>query len=109
MSKMKFLDPLEAEKLKKQKWIQYCGTPNYRPASGLQIQVYLLRSQEIEYALYVPLFNFGGLPKFKMFKIDGIQTQHLNPGPIKDDCIKCMLYIDYKFSPSPNTKNDVII
>ena len=27
MSKMEFLDPLEAEKLKKQKCVQFCGTP----------------------------------------------------------------------------------
>ena len=27
MSNMEFLDTQEAEKFKKQKWIQYCGTP----------------------------------------------------------------------------------
>ena len=27
MSKMAFLEPKEAEKFEKQKWIQYCGTP----------------------------------------------------------------------------------
>ena len=34
MSKMEFLDALEAKKLTKQKWEQYCGTPCMLPFLG---------------------------------------------------------------------------
>ena len=45
MSKIEFLDNLEAEKLTKQKWEQYCGTPWVNPLYILK----LLKLHEIKY------------------------------------------------------------
>ena len=82
MSKMEFLDPLEAEKFKKQKCVQFCRTPCILNIVGekfqsMNINIHFVTQYQVRSSMKykgrwtVPPFKMhpgGTVPLFKMYR-----------------------------------------